>query len=77
MKGNKKWFHRYIGCKRKRRVNVGLLLNMVGDLVTKDRKRPKYLVPSLPHSLLVRLCFGNPRPLRLVGKSGVMKTYPW
>lgn len=70
----KKCFCRYISCKRKRREKVGLLLNMVVGLVTKDRKRPRYLVLPLPKSLLVRPSFRNPRPLRPMGKSGVQKT---
>lgn len=60
----KKCFCRYISCKRKRKENVGLLLNMVFGLVTKDRKRPRYLVLPSPKSSLVRPSFRNPRPLR-------------
>jgi len=71
-----KCFYRYISCKSKRRVKVGLLLKMA-ELATKDTKRPTYFMPSLSRSLLITLFFRNPRPLRPVGRSGVMKTYPW
>lgn len=41
VKGNK-YFHRCVSCKRKKRINVGPLLNMVGDLATTYRKRPRH-----------------------------------
>lgn len=38
VEGSKKDFYKYIGCKRKTRENVGLLLNSTGDMLTKNRE---------------------------------------
>lgn len=40
---NKKWFYRYVGDERKRRENVGLLQEKMGDLVTQDLEKAKVL----------------------------------
>lgn len=59
VKGNKNCLSKCIK-ERKRRVNMSLLLNTVGDLVPKDSKRPRYLIHSLLQSSLVKLSFRNP-----------------
>ena len=38
-------------------------------------KKPVYMVPSLPQSLLVKTALRNARPLRPVEKSRAEKTY--
>ncbi|KAK4826471.1 LOW QUALITY PROTEIN: hypothetical protein QYF61_009467 [Mycteria americana] len=76
VKGNKKGFHRSIHSKRKTRKNVGPLLNGVGSWCQMTWKRLRYLTSSLPWSLLVRLAFSSPVPLRPMGKSGARKTSP-
>ena len=43
VKDNKKGFFKYISRKRKTRENVGLLLNEVGALVTKDTEKAELL----------------------------------
>ena len=41
--GGQQAFHRYIGCKRKIRENVGLLLNGTEVLMTKDMEKAEVL----------------------------------
>lgn len=53
--------------------NCSLLLNILSDLVTKDRKRPRYLIPFLPQSLIVSPSSRLSSLVRLVRKSAVME----
>lgn len=69
--GLQEGFCRYISSKRKSKENLGLLLNVFWNPVTKDTKKfERYSVPSMPQ---VRLACRNPRPFRLEGKSGSRK----
>ena len=43
VKGNKKGFYKYISSKRKSRENTGLLLNVAGDVMTKDMEKAETL----------------------------------
>ena len=54
-KENSKCFYKHINSKRKARENLHPLLDAEGNLVTKDRVRLRYLMPSLPQSLIIRL----------------------
>lgn len=76
VEGNKKGFHKYTDIQTKTRKNVGPLLNRVGSIETKGTEKLRSSMISLPPSLLVRLVFMNPRPLRPKGKSKQRKTYP-
>lgn len=71
MKGKQKGFYRYLRSKMKYRKNLSLLLNGAQDLVGGKKKSLKYLMSSLSQSLLVKLAFRNPNPLRLAGKLSV------
>jgi len=65
VKVRKKGLCKYIGKKRKTRENVGLLLNQMEDLVAQDMEKAELLNAFLPHSLLLRTVFKNPRHWRL------------
>lgn len=65
---------RCIRNKRKAGKNMGLLLDGLENLVTKDAEQA--LAVSLPWSLLVSVAFRNPRSNWPEGKSGSRKTYP-
>lgn len=56
VKENKKGCYKYLSSKKKTRKNVGPLINRVGALVTKDKRKAELL------SLLLRLALKNPRP---------------
>jgi len=53
--------------------NCSLLLNIVSDLVTKDRKRPRYLIPFFASVFNCKSIFKTLKLMKLVRKTVVMK----
>ena len=75
VKGNKKGFYRYIGSKRNTTENASLLLNVVGNFLTKEKDEVLNVIFTLVF-LLIRFVLRNTRPLKSMGESGAMKAYP-
>lgn len=74
VKGSKKkGFYRCTSNKRKTHRNVGLLLNRVGNLVTKDAEQALTVCFALVFS--DECCLQEPRSNGPEGKSGTRKTY--
>jgi len=55
VKDNKKCFYKYINSKKRAKENLHPFLDVGEILPPRMRKRLRYLMPSLPHSLIVRL----------------------
>jgi len=63
IKDNKKCFYKHINNKRRAKDNLHPLLDVGGNIVTKDEEKAEYLTPYLPQRLIVRLVvLGVPSP---------------
>lgn len=72
VKGNQKVFYKSISSKKTRK-NLGPMLNLHEDLVTKTWHRQRYLVLSLPQTLPL-MTFRHTRSLSSEAKMGAGKT---
>lgn len=77
MRGKKKGLYQYINSEGKTGVNMGLLLNGEGDVVTYDTEKAMGLNAFFPSVLSSKTTLQESRLLRPDSKSGARKTYRW
>lgn len=76
VKANKKGFCRHISIKRKSRENVGVLLNRVEELVTKDIEKSKLLSAFFTSVFTDHIFLQEPEAAETSWKYRARKSYP-